>query len=242
MTRRRRTSPLQLPAAASPTTRRVLLAHGGGGRLMHQLIEQHVPAGLRQPAARRRGTTARCSTLGGARLAFTTDSYVVQPAVLPRRRHRHAGRQRHGQRPGHVRRAAALPERGLHPRRRACRWRRSGASCASMQRGRARRRACRSSPATPRSSTAARATASSSTPPGIGVVEHGARHRARRACAPGDAVLLSGDVGRHGMAIMAVREGLEFETHDRERLRAARAAGAMELLDVGRRASTACAT
>ncbi len=29
---------------------------------------------------------------------------------------------------------------------------------------------------------------------------------------PGDAILLSGDVGRHGMAIMAVREGLEFET------------------------------
>ncbi|MFH1278195.1 MAG: hydrogenase expression/formation protein HypE, partial [Candidatus Eisenbacteria bacterium] len=28
----------------------------------------------------------------------------------------------------------------------------------------------------------------------------------------GDAVILSGDVGRHGMAIMAVREGLEFES------------------------------
>jgi hydrogenase expression/formation protein HypE len=29
---------------------------------------------------------------------------------------------------------------------------------------------------------------------------------------PGDAVLLNGDIGRHGIAIMAVREGLEFET------------------------------
>jgi hydrogenase expression/formation protein HypE len=28
----------------------------------------------------------------------------------------------------------------------------------------------------------------------------------------GDAILLNGDIGRHGMAIMAVREGLEFET------------------------------
>jgi hydrogenase expression/formation protein HypE len=28
----------------------------------------------------------------------------------------------------------------------------------------------------------------------------------------GDAVLLSGDIGRHGVAIMAVREGLEFES------------------------------
>ncbi len=28
---------------------------------------------------------------------------------------------------------------------------------------------------------------------------------------PGDAVILSGDIGRHGIAIMAVREGMEFE-------------------------------
>ncbi len=28
----------------------------------------------------------------------------------------------------------------------------------------------------------------------------------------GDVVLLSGDVGRHGIAIMATREGLSFET------------------------------
>jgi hydrogenase expression/formation protein HypE len=29
---------------------------------------------------------------------------------------------------------------------------------------------------------------------------------------PGDAIILSGDVGRHGIAIMALREGLEFES------------------------------
>ena len=29
--------------------------------------------------------------------------------------------------------------------------------------------------------------------------------------APGDAILLSGDLGRHGVAIMSVREGLQFE-------------------------------
>jgi hydrogenase expression/formation protein HypE len=29
---------------------------------------------------------------------------------------------------------------------------------------------------------------------------------------PGDRILLSGDLGRHGMAIMSVREGLQFET------------------------------
>lgn len=46
---------------------------------------------------------------------------------------------------------------------------------------------------------------------GIGIIEHGLN------ISPGslkekDVVLLSGDVGRHGIAIMAQREGLEFET------------------------------
>ena len=29
---------------------------------------------------------------------------------------------------------------------------------------------------------------------------------------PGDTVILSGDIGRHGIAVMAAREGLTFET------------------------------
>jgi hydrogenase expression/formation protein HypE len=46
---------------------------------------------------------------------------------------------------------------------------------------------------------------------GIGVRETSA-DISPSAVRPGDVVLLSGDIGRHGMAIMAVREGLEFET------------------------------
>src|SRR5271167_2031539 len=46
---------------------------------------------------------------------------------------------------------------------------------------------------------------------GIGVVEHGLTI-APAAVRVGDVVLLSGDVGRHGMAIMAAREGLRFES------------------------------
>ncbi len=34
----------------------------------------------------------------------------------------------------------------------------------------------------------------------------------RSAPKPGDVVILSGTLGDHGMAIMSVREGLEFET------------------------------
>ena len=46
---------------------------------------------------------------------------------------------------------------------------------------------------------------------GVGVVEHGLDIQPRRV-RPGDAIILSGDIGRHGMAIMAVREGLQFES------------------------------
>ena len=46
---------------------------------------------------------------------------------------------------------------------------------------------------------------------GIGRVEQ-TRTIAPRCVRAGDAVLLSGDVGRHGMAIMSVREGLQFES------------------------------
>ncbi len=47
---------------------------------------------------------------------------------------------------------------------------------------------------------------------GIGVIEH-AQEIAPQSAQPGDAILLNGDIGRHGIAIMAVREGLEFESN-----------------------------
>ena len=46
---------------------------------------------------------------------------------------------------------------------------------------------------------------------GVGVLEH-ALKIAPQSVQPGDAILVNGDLGRHGMAIMAVREGLEFES------------------------------
>lgn len=45
---------------------------------------------------------------------------------------------------------------------------------------------------------------------GVGLVDPGFRPAPSRAT-PGDVVLLSGPIGRHGMAIMAAREGLAFE-------------------------------
>jgi hydrogenase expression/formation protein HypE len=46
---------------------------------------------------------------------------------------------------------------------------------------------------------------------GVGVIEH-EQFIAPTSVEPGDLIILNGDLGRHGMAIMAVREGLEFET------------------------------
>jgi hydrogenase expression/formation protein HypE len=46
---------------------------------------------------------------------------------------------------------------------------------------------------------------------GIGVLEHSLTI-SPRSVQPGDAILVNGDLGRHGMAVMAVREGLEFES------------------------------
>ena len=46
---------------------------------------------------------------------------------------------------------------------------------------------------------------------GIGVVEH-ERVIGPSSVQPGDGVLVSGDLGRHGMAIMSARESLQFES------------------------------
>ena len=46
---------------------------------------------------------------------------------------------------------------------------------------------------------------------GIGVIEHD-QVIAPQSVRPGDVILLNGDLARHGMAVMAVREGLEFES------------------------------
>jgi len=46
---------------------------------------------------------------------------------------------------------------------------------------------------------------------GIGLVEHDQRILPA-SVVPGDAIIVSGDLGRHGMAVMAVREGLAFDS------------------------------
>ncbi len=57
---------------------RILLAHGGGGQLMDDLIRHHVLPNLKNDALDELGDSARLNLASGS-LCFTTDSYVVKP-------------------------------------------------------------------------------------------------------------------------------------------------------------------
>src|SRR5437763_16254331 len=60
----------------------VLMAHGGGGKLMHQLIgKMFLPAFHNSLSESQHD--ASVFEIGGHRLAFTTDSFVVRPLFFP---------------------------------------------------------------------------------------------------------------------------------------------------------------
>jgi len=60
---------------------RVLLAHGSGGKLSHDLIEKSFLSALGNPILNKLEDSAVLEFSG--RLAFTTDSYVVSPIFFP---------------------------------------------------------------------------------------------------------------------------------------------------------------
>jgi hydrogenase expression/formation protein HypE len=60
----------------------VQLAHGGGGRLMRNLIERMFIPAFANPALATRHDAAVVE-MGGSRIAFTTDSYVVSSLFFP---------------------------------------------------------------------------------------------------------------------------------------------------------------
>ena len=60
---------------------RILLAHGSGGKLAHDLVKDTFLEALRNPVLARLDDAAVLDVSG--RLAFTTDSYVVTPIFFP---------------------------------------------------------------------------------------------------------------------------------------------------------------
>lgn len=186
----------------------VLLAHGGGGRLTQSLIEKMFAPTFAAEASGRRHDGASL-TIEGARLAFTTDSYVVDPLFFP------GGNigalavngtvndlAMCGARPLYLS-VGMIVEEGLPM---ATLWRvtqemKLAADVAGvtivtgdtkvLDRGKGDGLFINTA--------------------GVGLRQTDA-DISPAAVRPGDVVLLSGDIGRHGMAIMAVREGLEFDT------------------------------
>ena len=63
-------------------TDKVLLAHGAGGRMTHQLIRELFLPALGNEVLEALEDSAVLDLQGG-RLAFTTDSYVVKPLFFP---------------------------------------------------------------------------------------------------------------------------------------------------------------
>ena len=64
----------------------IKLAHGSGGRLMHELVEETIVERLANPILSALGDSAELADLAAgspSRVAFTTDSYVVQPLFFP---------------------------------------------------------------------------------------------------------------------------------------------------------------
>ncbi len=60
---------------------RILLAHGSGGKLSHELVEKKLLPFLSNPALNKLDDSAIFEASG--RLAFTTDGYVVNPIFFP---------------------------------------------------------------------------------------------------------------------------------------------------------------
>lgn len=61
----------------------ILLDHGSGGLATHDLIENLLLARFKHPELSRLGDSAVLNSPGKGRLAFTTDSYVVDPIFFP---------------------------------------------------------------------------------------------------------------------------------------------------------------
>ena len=195
-----------LPLADYPT---VQLAHGGGGRLSQILIEKMFLEAFRNPALEGLGDGALLDLPGGDRLAFSTDTFVVRPLFFPG---------------GDI---GSLAVHGTINDVAMCGGRPLALSVGFvLEEGFPMEKLwviVSSMKAAAEDAGVPLVTGDTKVvdrgkgdgvyvnTSGIGLVPAGvdvAPDRAR----PGDKVLISGGIAEHGIAIMSVREGLEFET------------------------------
>ena len=192
---------------------RVTLAHGSGGRAMHELISQVFVAGFDNPLLATLEDQARLplAELGahGDRLAMTTDSYVVSPLFF-------AG--------GDIGRLAVagtvndLAVGGARPLYLSC-----GMILEEGLELEVLRRVVASMRATADEAGVRIVTGDTKVVPrgsadgmfintcGVGVIPAGVDLRAARA-APGDVIVVNGHIGDHGAAIVDARGELALES------------------------------
>jgi len=195
--------PTPLPAKDT-----VLLGHGSGGKWSGDLVREIFLPAFQNPVLARLDDQA-VFAIDGSRLAMTTDSFVVKPLFFP------GGDigslavhgtindlAMGGARPVYLS-AAFILEEGLsfEALRSVVQSMRDAADQAGV--------------AIVTGDTKVVEKGSGDeifiTTTGIGVVPDGVSLSANQA-KPGDKVLLSGSIGDHGIAILAQREGLEFES------------------------------
>ena len=190
---------------------KIQMSHGGGGRVMRQLIRELFLKSFESPfsGSDHDSVALPVEIPAGGRLAFTTDSYVVKPLFFP------GGDigslavhgtvndlAMSGARPLYLSLGLILEE---------------GLPMEVLERviasvGRAARQ-CGARIVTGDTKVVERGKGDGIfiNTSGVGVVAPGVPIEPS-SVRPGDAVLVSGDLGRHGIAIMAAREGLEFGT------------------------------
>lgn len=190
----------------------ILLGHGGGGRLMHQLIEELMQSGLANEHSSKQLDSAIINFKEAAlkdppRLAFTTDSFVVSPLFFPGG---DIGKlsvygtandlAMVGAKPTYLSLSFILEEGLEIGKLRMIVNSIVAAACEVgiqivtgdtkvVERGRADGIYINTS--------------------GIGIISHDLEIDPKRI-EVGDSILLSGDIARHGMSIMRVREGIDF--------------------------------
>ncbi|HEY6951786.1 MAG TPA: hydrogenase expression/formation protein HypE [Bacteroidota bacterium] len=186
----------------------ILLAHGGGGRLTQQLIQKMFVSQFHNAKLDELHDGA-VFTINGTRIAFSTDSYVINPVVFP------GGDigdlavngtvndlAMCGARPLYLS-SAFIIEEGLATDEL---WR----IVLSMQRA-AKVAGIELVTGDTKVVDRGKGDKIFVSTSGIGVVPEGINISPGRA-AVGDRIIVNGPIANHGIAIMSVREGLEFET------------------------------
>jgi hydrogenase expression/formation protein HypE len=191
-----------------PPGERLLLGHGSGGVLTHRLITDLFAPVFGDPELAKLGDAAVLDLPGGDRLAFTTDAFVVQPSFFPGS---NIGTLAVNGTVNDLAMMGAIPlalsaalilEEGLELEV-------LGTVVASMA------DACDTAGVrlvTGDTKVVERGAADGLyiTTSGIGLVPAGIDVGPGRA-RPGDAVVVTGPIGSHGVAVMSRRGGIDFE-------------------------------